>query len=209
MKFKRPDKPPFAHAYGWITPGEAKFVDKLLLRIFTECGSISFLEIGVFGGSTVAGVYEWAEAHNCPVHCEGVDLAQGRPVVEALPGYVFHQGDSMDAWRTFTGTFNLLWVDGCHCINHSMMDFLNYSPFVQVGGYCLFHDTAGSGPDNVQGAYAQNHSYAGQPPSVLGVRLGLQRMGLLQGHRTDWTLVDEIKESEIMGMMVFKKVKPL
>lgn len=210
MKLNRPDSTlPFAkdHRYGWITKKESQFVENLLGEIQKEFGQIRFLEIGVFGGCTMLGITEWAENHGCPCQCEGVDIG---PKPNFVPeGYVYHQGDSMDQWRSMSGEFNLLWVDGCHCIIHSMCDFLNYSPFVTLGGYCLFHDTAGIGGDDVQGEYPQDHSYAGKPSSVLGVRQGLKKMGLLQGHRTDWQLIGEIKESDIMGMSVFKKMKAL
>lgn len=213
MPFNRPTPPPHmgsnTHRYGWITEKEASLLDDLCVTLKNQFGAIRFLEIGVFGGATAFGLYERAEQINCPIHCEGVDIPQGRPPFESIKDYVFHEGDSMDMWRTFGGEFNLLFIDGCHCVNHSMMDFLNYSPMVVVGGYCLFHDTAGSGLDNVQGAFPQDHSYAGRTPSVLGVRSGLKKMGILQGHRTDWNLVQEIKESDVMGMCLFQKKNPL
>jgi hypothetical protein len=99
-------------------------------------------------------------------------------------------------------------VDGCHCVNHAICDFSNYSPFVVQNGYCLFHDTAL--PTSLgkvdQEAWPQDHSYAGKPSSVLGVREGLKKLGLLQGYRTDWKLVEEVpSDTGLMGLMLFKK----
>lgn len=182
-------------------------MDGLLADLKDRFGCIRFLEIGVFSAGTLYGVYDRADELGCPVHCEGVDMPHWKPSLAPLE-YVFHAEDSMDAWRNIHTEFNLLMVDGCHCVNHSMMDFLNYSPFVVVGGYCVFHDTA-TDHTGTQGQWPQDHSYAGKPPSVLGVREGLAKMGLLQGHRTDWALVREIAETDIMGMCIFKKVKPL
>lgn len=211
MKINRPDwrvSPQFAkHKYGYITIAEAQLLDDLLLEIKNTFGQIRFLEIGVFAAGTLYGVYDRADELQCPVHCEGVDFPHWRPAL-APPEYVFHAEDCMDAWRNVKGEFNLLMVDSCHCVNHSMLDFLNYSPFVVVGGFCVFHDTA-TDHTGKQGEWPQDHSYAGKTPSVLGVREGLKKMGLLQGHRTDWVKVREIAETELMGMMLFKKVKPL
>lgn len=212
MKFVRPDKgTQWGHRFGWMTHAEADALGKLLKTIATDFKEIRFLEIGVFGGSTTSGVYETAEALGCPLYAAGVDLAQGKPPVDKYPDYHFYEGDSMDQWRNIKERFNLLFVDGCHCINHSMCDFLNYSPLVVVGGYCLFHDTAALGDCSAsdQGAWPQDHSYHGLPPSSLGVRQGLLRMGLLNNLRTDWTKVWEIRESAIMGMTLFKKLKEL
>lgn len=211
MSFTRPDKLPIVdHRYGWMTNKESKALEALIDRIHKEFGKLGFLEIGVFGGSTLSGIIEHAEAINCPCQCAGVDLPQGRPCVEKYPNYTFYEGDSMDTWSRVTGEFNLLFVDGCHCVNHAMCDFLNYSPFVVVGGYCLFHDTAPTEEGkNQQSTFPQDHSYAGKPPSVLGVRGGLKKMGLLGGHRDDWKLEWEIREMDVMGMMCFKKLKAL
>ena len=187
---------------------EASLLDEVLLDIMTKFGELKFLEIGTCGGGTTRGVYQRAREINCPAHCEGVDNVAGYGMAEAPDDYVLHVGDSMDVWRGITGRFNLLFVDGCHCINHSMCDFLNYSPLVVPGGFCLFHDTAPNA-NGTQGEWPQNHGYAGLPPSTLGVRAGLAKTGLLQGYRADWRLVREIQETELMGMCLFEKLLEL
>ena len=118
----------------------------------------------------------------------------------------------MDVWRQFRDgkKFNLLFVDGCHCVNHAQCDFLNYSPFVDVGGYTLFHDTAVPTNQYEQEPWPQDHSYAGKDPSKLGVREALKKLGLLQGHRTDWKLVEEVpNDTGMMGAILFQKIKEL
>jgi len=199
------------HKYGMMTDKEAALIDELLLTLKERDGEIRFLEIGTCGGGTTRGVYQRAAELGCPVHCEGVDNVAGYCMENPPPDYVFHCGDSMDMWSKIQGReFNFLFVDGCHCLNHAMCDFLNYSPFVKVGGFCLFHDTAPNA-NGTQGEWPQNHGYAGQPPSVLGVRSGLEKTGILQGHRADWKLVKESRNegSELMGMCLFEKILPL
>ena len=188
---------------------EADLVDVLLDRINVRFGKVSFLEVGVFGGGTVSGIARWCDEMVVPMFATGIDFAQWKPSPAPLPDYEFIDCDSMDAWRQITRKYNFLFVDGCHCVNHAMCDFLNYSPFVEVGGYCLFHDTAlpTSLGKTEQEAWPQDHSYAGKPESYLGVREGLKKLGLLQGYRTDWKLIEEIpSDTGLMGMCLFQKI---
>lgn len=206
-----------AQRYGFMREVEADLVDRLLAQIQTKFGEIRMIEVGVFGAGTTRGVYRWAKENNCPCQLVGVDFEQYRPNPTPDANYEYYAEDSMDAWRSmsrnwiggFTPKYNLLFVDGCHCVNHSMCDFLNYSPFISVGGFALFHDTAlpTSLDKSEQEAWPQDHSYAGKPSSVLGVRDGLRKLGLLQGYRTDWKLVEEIpSDTGLMGMCLFQKV---
>lgn len=196
--------------YGFIRPQEADLIDGLLSTIKQEFGTVRFLEVGVFGGGTVTGIVKKCREIGVPVYAAGVDFPEQKPNPAPTPDYEFHDTDSMDAWRGITNEFNFLFVDGCHCVNHAQADFLNYSPKVVVGGYCLFHDTALPTGQHEQGDWPQDHSYAGKPSSVLGVRKALENLGLLQGHRKDWQLVTEIpSDTGLMGMCLFKKVLPL
>jgi hypothetical protein len=193
---------------------EADLVDQLLAQSKVKFGIVKFLEVGVFGAGTTRGVYRWGKENDCPVLATGIDFEQYRPNPTPDEHYIFHACDSMDAWLEFSNAFqyNFLLVDGCHCVNHSMCDFLNYSPFVQKDGFVVFHDTAL--PDSLgkteQEAWPQDHSYAGKPPSVLGVREGLKKLGLLQGYRADWKLIEEVpSDTGLMGACLFQKVLEL
>jgi len=193
--------------YGFIMVPEAELVDWILNDLKERFGSIRFLEIGVFGGGTVTGICRQAEKIGCPILAAGVDFEQWKPNPVPIPTYLFFGGDSMDMWRKIDLQFNFLFVDGCHCVNHAMCDFLNYSPFVVEGGYALFHDTdKQSGHDN-QGGWPQDHSYAGKPDSVIGVRDALKKIGLLDGLRRDWQFIKEVpnRDDGTAGMMLFKK----
>lgn len=199
------------HRYGFLRAVEADLVDKLIDKLKAEFGKVAFLEIGVFGGGTTSGIVRRAREIDCPVTAAGVDFLPWKPSPVPLEDYDFHDGDSMDAWRGMSGPFNFLFVDGCHCVNHSMCDFLNYSPMVVNGGYALFHDTGLAKGATEQGEWPQDHSYAGKPDSKLGVRDGLKKMGLLQGHRADWKFIEEVKPGDdgLMGVCLFQKIKEL
>lgn len=206
MKYPRPNwnvNPP--HKYGVMTPGEAALMDEICLRVKEEFGGMRFLEIGVAGGSTMAGVMERCEEIGCPmISYSGVDGEAGKPCF--MPPFAkFYQGDSAEMWLEIKDEFNFLFVDACHCVNHVMMDFLHYSTMVVVNGYCLFHDTRDT---DWQGKHYQGHG-PHAPPFQIGVRQALLKLGLLNELRSDWRFVQESKDSDIMGMMLYKKVKPL
>lgn len=195
--------------YGYMRDVEEDLIDRILDKLKAELGEIRALEIGVFGANTVRGIYRRAKEIDCPVECSGVDFEKYRPNPTPDLNYKFYAGDSMDMWREIKGKFNFLFIDGCHCVNHSMSDFLNYSPMVEGGGYVLFHDTAlpTSLGKEKQEEWPQDHSYAGKPSSVLGVREGLQKLGLLQGYRSDWKLIEEVPSNTgLMGAILFQRI---
>lgn len=198
--------------FGFMRKEEADLIDGLLPKIQAQFGTVRFLEIGVFGGGTVTGIVRRCGEIGCSVFAAGVDFIEQKPAPAPLPDYEFHDRDSMDAWRDITNRFNFLFVDGCHCVNHAMCDFSNYSPFVEVGGYALFHDTAlptALGKTEQEAWPQTDHSYAGKPPSVLGVREGLRKLGLLMDYRLDWKLIEEVESpSGLMGMTLYQRVMP-
>ena len=197
--------------YGFMREIEADLVDQLLKQIAIQFGEIRMIEVGVLGAGTTRGVYRWGKENGISVFLTGIDFEQYRPNPTPDPNYDFIAFDSMDAWREIPADrkYRLLFVDGCHCVNHAMCDFANYSPFLEVGGYALFHDTSLPVSGTKQEEWPQDHSYAGKPPSVLGVREGLKKLGLLQGYRSDWKLIEEVPGDGLMGMCLFQKTKEL
>src|SRR5437899_2120366 len=117
--------------YGFIRePEEADCVDRTIELVQLNFGEVRFLEIGVFSGGTTAGVARRCKEIGCPLYAAGVDcLPKYKPDPKLFPelpdDYAWYEGDSMDMWRQIESRFNFLWVDGCHCVNHSMCDFLN------------------------------------------------------------------------------------
>lgn len=115
----------------------------------------------------------------------------------------------MEMWRNIKGAYNMLLIDGCHCVVHASQDFLNYAPFVETGGYILLHDTALPKSGVEQGDWPQDHSYAGKANSKLGVREALKKLGLLDSRRTDFQFIRELEsDSGLMGMMLYRRVLP-
>ncbi len=197
--------------YGYLQESEFDLIDKVLGKLKVEFGSVQYLEVGIgVGGLTSHGVVRRCNEIGVPITASGVDVSTQPPRPLPLPDYKYYEGDSMEVWRNVEGTFNFLFVDGCHCAMHAMCDFLNYSPMLVAGGYVLFHDTARSGMEDEQTFFVQDHSYIKKPDSVLGVRHGLKKLGLLQGYRADWEFVEEIPTTNgLMGMICYRKLKDL
>ena len=201
---------PQPNRYGFMREVESKLIDELLETIKTEFGELRFLEIGVFTGDTARGIARRSKEIGLPCTAAGVDFVQYNPNPPPDCPYTYYAGDSMEQFRNVTGSYNFLFVDGCHCVVHASQDFLHYSPFVQVGGYALFHDTALPTDKFDQEPWPQDHSYAGKENSKLGVREALKKLGLLQGHRKDWQFVkEEESNTGLMGMILMKKILDL
>jgi len=98
---------------------------------------------------------------------------------------------------------NLHWVfiDGCHCINHVMLDFLNYGYKVVKDGLLLFHD---SGPHS-QGNHYQKHGPR-NPDFHIATLRAFKKLDIF--NRKDWnhvsTKYDE-DNKEWGGVSIFQK----
>lgn len=189
---------------------ECNLFDELLDTIKKEFGELRFLEVGVFTGDTARGVARRCKEIGMPCTAAGVDFVQYDPNPKPDCPYTYYAGDSMEQFVNVQGRYNLCFIDGCHCVVHASQDFLNYSPFVDVGGYCLLHDTALPTDKYDQEPWPQDHSYAGKANSKLGVREALKKVGILQGHRKDWQFVKELESNTgLMGMCLFRKILEL
>lgn len=181
-------------------------MDRFLAHVGKEFGYVRFLEIGVAEGATMAGVLEHCDELNVAVTYEGVDGPQGRPK-NLQSNCKFIEGDSAYAYPQVGEGFNICFIDGSHALNYVMLDFLNYSPKVVVGGYCLFHDTRES--SEWQGRHFQGTGSPDMEDNNIAVRKALKKLGLLDDRRRDWKFVEEIMDTNIMGMILFKKLQDL
>ena len=116
---------------------------EVLEHAISKFSMIRFLEIGVHTGTTARGVYEYAKSHGASLEYWGID-----PIVPELnppfPEARFIHGFSDEVFYMIPEGFNVVLVDGCHCINHVMLDVLHYGPKVIQGGFMLFHDVCPS-----------------------------------------------------------------
>jgi hypothetical protein len=51
-------------------------------------------------------------------------------------------GDSAEVFHKIPYGLDVALIDGCHCVNHVILDTIHYGDRVNVGGFMMFHDTA-------------------------------------------------------------------
>lgn len=137
--------------YGAILNEDVQVLEDVLTQLL-PLRRIRMVEIGMHAGATARGVRTYLEGHNCSLDYTGIDPdTSGRCV--AWDGAEVLLGDSAELHMKVNHGIDLLWVDGCHCRNHVMLDILNYSPKVNLGGFMCFHDIN----PTVQGKEKQYH----------------------------------------------------
>ncbi len=206
------DRPEWAknspHGYGLLSMEDVQFLERTIDLATMGASGLRMVEIGVQSGLTMAGIWNYVEKKGGSFEWVGVDLPGYGPS-SVPPNSRFIGEPSEDAWRHLEGMeFDLIFIDGCHCSNHTILDFANFSPFLRFGGLCLFHDTNGSEdwvglghPGGYQG-HGPEH-----PAWGIGVRAGLKKLGLLPPvQRKDWEFLGEQKVGNVQGMMLFRKV---
>lgn len=209
MKFERPDwNQNSPHAYGLLSLPDVAFWESILDEIARRFqNKIRLWEIGVANGATCYGTVEYCERKNYELKWTGVDLPGVGPKV-LPPNCIFLEGPSEEVYIKLQADHcNLLFIDGCHCSNHVVMDFCNYGERLEYHGLCVFHDSVNC-PSWV--GMAGHSNYQGHGPRVddfgIGVRMGLRKLGLLDGLRKDWKFFGEQTVGTAQGAMAFERV---
>lgn len=113
--------------------------------------TLRVLEIGMHDGATARGIESFLADRSWRLAYVGIDVDDGTTRSRHVPaGGREIVGDSAEVFHLVDGEFDLVWVDGCHCVNHVVLDTIHYSPRVRLGGFMLFHDAnpAGQGCDH-------------------------------------------------------------
>jgi Methyltransferase domain len=202
--------------FGCITETDKR---TLQTAIETTCDTLNsdtlkFCEIGIFTGDTARGIKQVTENKGKRLVYWGVDNESNIPV--PLPFFEANVvlGDSAIIYPQVPDLqFDILFIDGSHCTDYAMLDFLNFSPKVKLGGIVLFHDTSpktqhkldyqGFGPsDPNDKTKALYHEFG------TGVRTAFEKLGLIPAYRSDWELVSETWSDENWGgISIFRKLK--
>lgn len=178
-----------------LTEVSERFKDQPLLKV---------LEIGVHQGNTARGIHEFLRERNVAHEYWCQDSGKecpGLPFPEAKMAW----GDSSYAHLNVPGGFHWVLIDGCHCLNHVIIDFVIYGEKVVPGGLVLLHDTA---PSIAPFTHFQ-HGPQDRPESYVVVRQGLAMMGLLpKSKHADWELVGDYHDPlhNWGGLCVYRKL---
>lgn len=130
---------------------------------------VRVLEIGMHDGGTARGIERYVKAAALTLLYVGIDPDDGKTRPRHVPelGCVV-VGDSAEVFERIGGEFDLVWVDGCHCRSHVVLDTVNYAPMVRPGGFICFHDANPRG----QGKCHQYHGPV-TPAFGLAIHSGL------------------------------------
>jgi len=132
---------PFGPHYGSITPEDADVIELTLAQL-VPLGKVKWLEIGMFRGGTGIGVRNFLAARNVALEWWGIDAGYITDPGIPFPGANVIKGRSELVYPSVPDDFDGIFIDGCHCRNHVILDTMNYAPKVKVGGFLLFHDTS-------------------------------------------------------------------
>lgn len=136
----------FEHYYaGSQNPEDVEVLESVLkLYAGKPC---RFLEIGVLNGQTARGVKQFCDENKIALEYWGIDINgpefHGQPN-PPFAGANFIKGDSAEVFHLVPEELDVVLSDGCHCINHVILETLHYGKKVVRGGFMLFHDTSPS-----------------------------------------------------------------
>lgn len=144
--------------YGAILQEDVEILEECLFTALAESLAdrpLRVLEIGMHDGGTARGIEAFVKSSDATLDYYGIDpdLGKTRPRYVPAGGKVII-GDSAEVFNQVPDEIDLVWVDGCHCMNHVILDTIHYEKKVRDGGFMCFHDVNPVG----QG---QEHQYHG------------------------------------------------
>lgn len=133
----------FEHYYaGSQNPEDVEILESVLKSYSGK--PCRFLEIGVLTGQTARGIKQFCDENKVALEYWGIDPVSpethNQPR-EPFPGAHFVQGDSVESFHLVPLDLDIVLCDGCHCINHVMLETIHYGDRTVNGGWLLFHDT--------------------------------------------------------------------
>lgn len=132
----------FCERFGLLSEQDALVLEATLEKLAPR--PIKFLEIGVYQGQTGLGIKKWCDKRGVALEWWGIDSGRDIDPTPPFEGAIIRKGKSEQIYPQIPNDFDAILIDGCHCRNHIILDTLNYSTKVVVGGFLLFHDTSPS-----------------------------------------------------------------
>ena len=134
--------------YGAIFQEDVDVLEACLAEL-VKAPVVRVCEIGSHDGGTAKGIRRYVEEHGAKVEYWGID-----PDTCRLPwvwdGAHLINGDSAEVFHLVPDALDMVWVDGCHCMNHVILDTVHFAPKVRNFGFICFHDVnpVGSGGEH-------------------------------------------------------------
>jgi len=148
------------YGYGSMTNADVAAIEKTLEIVATKFKheeNANFLEIGSHKGDTSRAINnKLKEIGITNYNYWAIDSYHNRKPFEECN---FILGKSEEVYVDVPEKLNWVLIDGCHCSNHVMLDFLNYGFKVVENGIISFHDVVplSQGKCDWQGHGPKNH----------------------------------------------------
>jgi hypothetical protein len=168
--------------FGALTVEDGEVLKATLLQV-APLKQVKLLEIGMHSGATAKGIKAFLESNGCGLEYWSIDPGYLCVVSDPFPGARVTKGLSDEVYESIPNDFDVIFVDGCHCRNHVILDTIHYSPKVKPGGFLMFHDCSPS-------AQGKDQQYHGPKTNefCIDVLRGLQRINFPW---PQWTLFME------------------
>lgn len=121
-----------------------------LLKRYAKNAQYGIVEIGVFDGENTA---EMATVATVPIYgidpiipdSMGKDLGSEHKIISNMEFYdkfIFLKDYSYNVVKKFQYKFDMIFIDGSHLYEDVLLDYYDWYPKLEVGGFILFHDSA-------------------------------------------------------------------
>lgn len=170
-----------------------------------------YVEIGVAEARTLSAVATFISERTPNWRATGVDIKDGWSLNrEEVEKNIAPFGDkvfmSYDGAQTFLRQdypdIDFLLIDGCHGEPCTRADFEAAESHIKRGGFVCFHDSA---PLD-QGLMHEIQPHCNAP---IGVRAAIEKLGLINGDREGWMLIDDVHSVNPMterGCLIVQKL---
>ncbi len=170
---------------------------------FTDYKSkLKVLEIGICHGETAKRIKNFLDSRRIEFDYYGIDSERDRKI--DLPFGNIIIGDSSEVYNLLPNDFHFILVDGCHCINHVILDFIHYSEKLLKNGYILFHDT---GTRSIYKDDYQGHGPKNSRDFYISVKKALSLLRLDERNDFIKVLEGDDEKFDYGGITVYKKIK--
>ncbi len=132
----------FECGYGAIVLEDAAILESCLEKLCAPGleTTIKVCEIGCHDGGTALGIKRYVESHGCKLEYYGIEPDKDRQQFYWGAGCTIINADSTEVFNKVPYDLDLVWVDGCHCFNHVVLDTLHYAKRVRNFGFMCYHD---------------------------------------------------------------------
>lgn len=190
--------------YGLITEVDARLLERSLEEVLlTFSGQrVVIVEIGVCHGDTSRGIRDFMNARTNNWEYRGVDNQRDCPIPPPFEGAMVHLGASEEIYMHLPETVHWVMVDGCHCVNHILLDFLHYGDRLATHGLIYFHDAS---PYTQRKRDYQGHGPIDHDDFGTATREGFRKLGIPNARWALWK-EDWMGRHDTGGAAVFRKL---